>query len=100
MMAILGYEQLRVLDPDTLQPVAIATNDGVYRLLFQHKNNTSIRVDVHIIIGNGNIGLHLYQPGRDDLDGAAVQQYERLRQRLIFQYGAEYVSDRHPALAP
>jgi hypothetical protein len=100
MMEILGYEQLRVLDPDTLQSVAVATKYGEYRLLFQYKDNTSIQVDVHIIMGNGNIGLHLYQPGRDDLDDAAMQQVERLRQRLIIQYGAEHVSDRHPALAP
>jgi hypothetical protein len=51
-------------------------------------------------MGNGNIGLHFYQPGRDDLDDAAMVQYERLRQRLNLQYGAEHVSDRHPALAP
>jgi hypothetical protein len=100
MMEILGYERLRVTDPDTRQPVAIATKDGQYRLLFQYKDNTSIRVDVHIITGNGAIGLHLYEPGRDNLDDAAIYQYDRLRQRLIFQYGEEYVSDRHPVLAP
>ncbi|HBE93524.1 MAG TPA: hypothetical protein DDW55_13785 [Gammaproteobacteria bacterium] len=100
MMEILGYEQLRVLDPDIQRPVLVATNDGEYRLLFQYKDNTGIRVGVRIVMGNGNIGLHLYQPGRDDLDDAAMVQYERLRQRLILQYGAEHVSDRHPALAP
>jgi len=100
IMEILGYEQLRVLDTDTQRSVPVATNDGEYRLLFQYKDNTSIHVDVRIIMGNGNIGLHLYQPGRDDLDEAAIQQYERLRQRLTLQYGAEFVSDRHPALAP
>ena len=100
IMDILGYEQLRVLDTDTQRSVPVATNDGEYRLLFQYKDNTSIRIDVRIVMGNGNIGLHLYQPGRDDLDDAAIVQYDRLRQRLNLQYGAEYVSDRHPALAP
>ena len=100
MMEILGYQQLRVLDPDTQRSIFVATNDGEYRLLFQYKDNTSIRVDVRIVMGNGNIGLHLYQPGRDDLDDAAMVQFDRLRQRLNLQYGAEYVSDRHPALAP
>jgi len=46
------------------------------------------------------IGLHIYQPGRDSLDNAALQQVERLRQRLIIQYGAGHVRDSHPALAP
>ena len=94
------YSPQEVLDPDTQRSVAIATKYGEYRLLFQHKDNTSIHVSVRIVMGNGNIGLHLYQPGRDDLDDAAIQQYERLRQRLILQYGAEHVSDRHSALAP
>jgi len=100
VMEILGYRQLRVLDPDTRKSVPVATNYGEYRLLFQYKDNTSIRVDVRIVMGNGNIGLHLYQPGRDDLDDAAMVQYERLRQRLNLQYGAAHVSDRHPSLAP
>ena len=100
IMEILGYEQLRVVDPDTRQPVSVATDDGVYKLLFQHLDNTSIRVDIHIVIGNGNIGLHIYQSGRDELDNAAMQQVERLRQRLIIQYGAGHVRDSHPALAP
>ena len=100
MMDILGYEQLPVIDLDTQQPVAVATSYGEYRFLFQYRDNPDIRVDVHIVIGNGNIGLHLYQPGREDLDHAAMQQYDRLRQRLELQYGAEYVSDSHPAFAP
>jgi hypothetical protein len=100
IMEILGYRQLPVVDPDTRQPVLVATDDSEYRLLFQHKENTSIRVDVHIIIGNGNIGLHLYQPDSEILDATAKQQYELLRQRLVLQYGAEHVSDRHPLLAP
>ena len=100
MMEILGYEQLRVVDPDTRQPVFVATDNGVYKMLFQYRDNTSIRVDIHIVIGNGNIGLHIYQPGRDELDNAATQQVERLRQRLITQYGAGHVRDSHPALAP
>jgi hypothetical protein len=29
-----------------------------------------------------------------------MQQVERLRQRLIIQYGAGHVRDSHPALAP
>ena len=100
IMEILGYQQLRVVDPDTRQSTLIATNNGEYRLLFQHQDNTSIRGDVRILIGNGNIGLHLYQPGSKTLDTAAMQQYELLRQRLVLQYGAAHVSDRHPWLAP
>lgn len=100
IMEILGYQQLRVLDPDTRQATLIATNDGEYRLLFQHQDNTSIRVDVRILVGNGNIGLHLYQPGSETLDAAAMRQYKLLRQRLVLQYGAEHVNDRHPWLAP
>ncbi len=100
MMDILGYERLPIRDPDTRQPVAIATAHGQYRMLFQFRENTSIQVDVHIVIGHGAIGLHIYQPGNEGLDNAAVQQYDKLRQRLTLQYGAEHVSDSHPAFTP
>jgi len=100
MMDILGYERLQVKDPDTQKLVAIATNNGQYRMNFRYRDNPDIRVAAHIVIGNGKIGLHLYQPGRKDLDHAAMAQFERLRQRLELQYGAGNVSDRHPALAP
>ncbi len=100
MMDILGYERLQVKDPDTQKPVAIATSNGQYRMLFRYLDNPDIHVSVHIVIGNGKIGLHLTQPGRKDLDHTAIAQYERLRQRLELQYGAANVSDRHPALAP
>ncbi len=100
MMDILGYERLQVTDPDTQKPVAIATGNGQYRMLFQYRGNPDIRVAVHSVIGNGRIGLRLYQPGREDLDHAATTQYNRLRERLELHYGAGNVSDRHPAFAP
>jgi hypothetical protein len=100
IMEILGYEQLRVPDPDTGKSVPVATRNGVYLLLFQYRDNTSIRVDVHIVMGNGNIGLHVYQTGKDNLDDTAIEQYDRLRQRLVLQYGTEHVRDSHPFLAP
>lgn len=100
MMDILGYERLLTPDPDTGRSVAIATNDGQYRMRFQFRENTSIQVKVHIVIGNGAIGLHIYQPGSKVLDSAATQQYDKLKQRLILQYGADYVSDSNPVFAP
>ena len=100
MMDILGYDRLPIRDPDTRQPVAIATVNGQYQMIFQFRENASIQVDVHIVIGRGAIGLHLYQPGNEGLDSAAVQQYDKLKQRLILQYGAEHVSDSHPAFTP
>ena len=100
MMDIMGYERLLTPDPDTGRSVAIATNDGQYRMRFQFRENTSIQVKVHIVIGNGAIGLHIYQPGSKVLDSAATQQYDNLKQRLILQYGADYVSDSNPVFAP
>ena len=67
---------------------------------FQFRKNTSIQVKVHIVIGNGAIGLHIYQPGSKVLDSAATQQYDKLKQRLVLQYGADYVSDSNPLFAP
>jgi len=97
MMDILGYHRLLTLDPDTGKSVAIATADGEYRMSFQLRENTSIQVAAYIGIGNGVIRLHIYQADSESLDSKATQQYERLRQRLIHQYGAEHVSKGHPA---
>ena len=97
MMDILGYERLLSFDPDTGRSVAIATGDGEYRMLFQFRENTSIQVAAYIVIGNGAIRLHIYQTGSETLDSAAAEQYEKLRQRLILQYGADHVSVGHPA---
>lgn len=96
-MDIMGYERLLTPDPDTGKSVAIATADGEYRMRFRFRENTSIEVAAYIVIGNGAIRLHLYQPGSEVLDHAATEQYEKLKQRLILQYGSEHVSEGHPA---
>ena len=97
MMDILGYQRLLTRDPDTGNSVAIATADGEYRMSFQLRENTSIKVAAYIGIGNGAIRLHIYQAGSESLDSMAAQQYEKLRQRLIHQYGVDHVSEGHPA---
>jgi hypothetical protein len=97
MMNILGYQRQLTLDPDTGKAVAIATDNGEYHMSFQFRENTSIQVAAYIVIGNGTIRLHLYQTGSETLDSAATEQYEKLRERLVFQYGSEHVSVGHPA---
>ena len=79
MMDILGYDRLPIRDPDTRQPVAIATVNGQYRMLFQFRENASIRVDAHIVIGHGAIG---------ERDGR-VALYRRDRVARLFDPTAE-----------
>ena len=100
MLESLGYEQLPVRDPTTGQPVYVAEKYGEYRLLFQSSDDDNVRVNAHIGSGGGNIGLHLYVIDSKDLDNSAVQLYRKLKQRLELEYGAENISDSHPALSP
>jgi hypothetical protein len=97
MMDILGYQRLLTRDPDIGKSVAIATADGEYRMSFQFREDASVQVAAYIVIGNGAIRLHIYQNGSETLDSTATQQYEKLRERLVLQYGAEHVSAGHPA---
>jgi len=97
MMDILGYQRLLTRDPDTEKSVAIATADGEYRMSFQFREDASVQVAAYIVIGNGAIRLHIYQSGSETLDSTAAQLYEKLRERLVLQYGAEHVSAGHPA---
>ena len=82
MLESLGYEQLPVRDPTTGQPVYVAEKYGEYRLLFQSSDDNNVRVNAHIDMGGGNIGLHLYKIDSNDLDKSAVQLYQKLKQRL------------------
>ena len=97
MMDILGYQRLLTRDPDTGKSVAIATAEGEYLMSFQFREDTSVQVAAYIVIGNGAIRLHIYQSGSETLDSAAAKQYEKLKERLVLQYGADHVSAGHPA---
>jgi len=100
MLESLGYESLPVHDPDIGHPVKIAEQNGQYRMLFQARANPAIRVEVHIRVAGNHTGLHFYDTGNKEPGAAALQYYQKLKQRLVFEFGADNVTDKHPLLAP
>ena len=100
MMESLGYDWLPVHDPDIGHPVKIAEHNGQYRMLFQARDNTAIRVEIHIRIAGKHTGLHFYEVGNKKLGTAAQQHYRKLRQRLVLEFGADNITENHPLLAP
>jgi hypothetical protein len=100
MLEALGYEWLPVHDPDIGHPVKVAEYQGQYRMLFQVRDNTAIRVEVHIRVTGNHTGLHFYEVGNRDLGEPAREHYRKLRQRLVLEFGADNVTEKHPLLAP
>jgi len=96
----LGYQWLPVHDPDIGQPIKVAEINGQYRMLFQARDNPAIRIEVHIRETGQYTGLHFYDTGNKQLDAAAQQQYRKLRDRLVLEFGPNHVTDTHPLLTP
>ncbi|MFV1973800.1 MAG: hypothetical protein ACC648_08780 [Thiohalobacterales bacterium] len=100
MMDSLGYDWLPVHDPNIGHPVKVAEINGQYRMLFQACDNPAIRVEAHIRIAGNHTGLHFYEAGNKNPGEPAQQRYQKLRGRLVFEFGADNVTDNHPLLAP
>jgi hypothetical protein len=100
MMESLGYDWLPVHDPDIGHPVKVAVINGQYRMLFQARDNTAIRVETHIRVAGHHTGLHFYEVGNKDPGEPALEHYRKLKQRLVLEFGADNVTDKHPLLAP
>ena len=91
---------IRPHDPDIGHPVKVAEHNGQYRMLFQARDNTAIRVEVHIRVAGNHTGLHFYEVGNKNLGEPARAHYRKLKQRLVLEFGADNVTDNHPLLAP
>jgi hypothetical protein len=100
MMDSLGYDWLPVHDPNIGHPVKIAEINKQYRMLFQARDNEAIRVEAHIQVAGNHTGLHFYEVGNKSLGEPAQQHYQKLKERLVLEFGADNVTDNHPLLAP
>ncbi len=100
MMDSLGYDWLPVHDPNIGHPVKVAEINGQYRTLFQACDNPAIRVEVHIRIAGNHTGLYFYEAGNKNPGEPAQQRYQKHRERLVFEFGADNITDNHPLLAP
>ena len=100
MLESLGYEWIPVKDPDVGHPVKIATVNEQYRMRFQARDATGIKVDVHIRQDGHSAGLYFTQDGTPSLDAEATVRLQQLRRRLEFEFGTDRVSANRPLLTP
>lgn len=96
----LGFEWQPIADPATGQPVQVAEKHGQYRMLFSATDNASVQVDVHIRISDKVTGLHFQELGADSPGDAAMDYFRKIKERLILEFGADNVSDRHSFMTP
>ena len=100
MLESLGYASQPVLDPSTGQPVTVAEKFGQYRMLFRAVDNVSVQINVHIRKDNHITALHFSKVSAEQPDDVANDYYQKLKQRVVMEFGADNVSDKHSFFTP
>lgn len=99
MLEELGYKWLPITDP-SIGKVKIAEQFGQYRMQFQAVDDARVRIDVNIRKDNNVSGFHFYEIGSKTLSAPSAEYYQKLKERLNLQFGADNVSDRRSILTP
>jgi hypothetical protein len=100
MFEDLDYEIINSLDESTHQKIEIAEQYGEYRILFQNLKQHSIRVKAHIREEDGVTGLHFFEQGQDEPSELAMVYYQKLKQRVILEFGEKQVSEGFSFFSP
>ena len=100
MLEILGYERQPLADPSTGQPVQVAEEYGQYRMLFRAGDNVSVQVEVHIRKDDRMTGLHFSEVGTDHPGDTAMDYFRKLKDRVVLEFGADNVTDKHSFMTP
>jgi hypothetical protein len=100
MLEGLGYEWLPVHDPAIGQPVQVSQENGQFVMLFRATDNASMQINVHIRKYDNVTGLHFIEQGTDQPGGAALNYFNKLKERVILEFGADNVSVTHSFMTP
>ena len=73
----------------------MAEEYGQYRMVFRAADNNAVQVEVHIRITDNMTGLHFSEVGADKLGDTALEYFRKLKDRVVLEFGAENVSDKH-----
>lgn len=92
MLDDLGYDWIPVYDPAIRQPVKVAEQYGQYRMRFQARDRSDIRIDVHIRITGNTTTLRFHEVAAKDATSVSEKYYRKLRDRLVLEFGPENVS--------
>jgi len=71
-----------------------------YRMLFRAADNASVQVEVHIRQNDNITALHFSEVGAEQPSETAMDYYRKLKARVMLQFGAENVSDKHSFRTP
>ena len=88
----LGYQWIPVLDRDTGQEVKTVIQGGDYRMAFVYAETGQVRIDTRIREADGHTRLHFYEPDGNGLSPSSMALLERLKQRLVLEFGQASVS--------
>jgi hypothetical protein len=100
MMEDLGYEWMPVHDHAVDHGLEIALQNGQYRMKFQATDDAAITIDVHIRISDNVTGFYYHAPGNDTRDASSQTRYQKLKERLALEFGADNVSEGHSFFTP
>ena len=78
----------------------VAEEYGQYRMLFRTGDNVCVQVEVHIRKDDRMTGLHFSEVGTDQPGDAAMDYYRKLKDRVVLEFGAENVTDKHSFMTP
>ncbi|MGD8629895.1 MAG: hypothetical protein PVH38_11140 [Gammaproteobacteria bacterium] len=67
---------------------------------FQASDNESVTIDVHIRISDNVSGFYYHDAANDDPDASSQTRYQKLKERLALEFGADNVSEGHSFFTP
>ena len=69
-------------------------------MLFRAADNGAVQVEVHIRINDNMTGLHFSEVGADQPGDTALEYFRKLKDRVVLEFGADNVSDKHSFITP
>ena len=88
----LGFQWIPVLDRDTGHEVKTVLQGGDYRMAFVYAETGRVRIDARIREVDGYTRLRFYEPEGNGLSPSSMALLERLKQRLVLEFGQANVS--------
>lgn len=100
MLQDLGYEWVPVHDPAVGHGLQVAQQNGQYRMKFQAKDDEAVTIDVHIRISDNVTGFYYHDAGNAAPEVSSQSRYQKLRERMALEFGADNVSEGHSFFTP
>jgi ABC-type transport system substrate-binding protein len=100
MMEELGYEWMPVHDHAVGHGIEVAQQNGQYRMKFRASDAAAVTIDVHIRISDNVTGFYYHDAGDDAQDESSQSRFQKLRERMTLEFGADNVSEGHSFFTP